>query len=324
MPLSSRCVRLVAGILLLGTASSTALAAGPCAVPTTYPGDAATRPAIAAWMAAGAETAGLPSELPVLAALVESGLNNVRGGDRDSVGFFQMRTALWDKDGYAGFATDPAKQLKWFIDRAIAARNDHFARRDGTFGEDESDWGRWVSEALDGGHHRRRLGLVLLEAKFLVAIGKARATTWAFEGPYPGDDAPRARIAAWMATRAIAAGLPGELPIMAALVESGLTNASSGDRDVRGFFGMRVSIWNVPPYEGFPDNPELQVKWFIDQARAVRERNLAADPFFGQDPGKFGDWIADVERPAEEFRGRYQLRLSEARGLMVSGCRPTN
>jgi hypothetical protein len=34
------------------------------------------------------------------------------------------------------------------------------------------------------------------------------------------------------------------------------------------------------------------------------------------DPNKWGDWIADVERPAEEYRGRYQLRLDEARQLL--------
>jgi hypothetical protein len=37
---------------------------------------------------------------------------------------------------------------------------------------------------------------------------------------------------------------------------------------------------------------------------------------FGKDPSAWGEWIADVERPAEEYRGRYQLRLSEARGLL--------
>jgi hypothetical protein len=37
---------------------------------------------------------------------------------------------------------------------------------------------------------------------------------------------------------------------------------------------------------------------------------------FGKDPSKWGDWIADVERPAEQYRGRYQLRLDEARSLL--------
>jgi hypothetical protein len=29
------------------------------------------------------------------------------------------------------------------------------------------------------------------------------------------------------------------------------------------------------------------------------------------------EWIADAERPAEQFRGRYQLRLEEARSLIA-------
>jgi hypothetical protein len=32
--------------------------------------------------------------------------------------------------------------------------------------------------------------------------------------------------------------------------------------------------------------------------------------------GHYGEWIADIERPATQFRGRYQLRLEEARKLL--------
>jgi hypothetical protein len=32
-----------------------------------------------------------------------------------------------------------------------------------------------------------------------------------------------------------------------------------------------------------------------------------------QGPSQWGEWIADVERPAAQYRGRYQLRLSDAR-----------
>lgn len=34
------------------------------------------------------------------------------------------------------------------------------------------------------------------------------------------------------------------------------------------------------------------------------------------DPTSFGDWIADVENPSAEFRGRYQLRLDQATKLI--------
>ena len=124
-----------------------------------------------------------------------------------------------------------------------------------------------------------------------------------------------------MANRAREAGLPPELPIMAALVASGLRNLNFGDADAVGYFEMRESIWNQGLYAGFPDNPELQIKWFIDQANAVRAARIAAgDADFGKNPVHWGEWIADVLRPAEQFRGRYQLRLAEARQLVELAC----
>jgi len=134
---------------------------------------------------------------------------------------------------------------------------------------------------------------------------------------YPGDGASREQIAAWMSAEAKKAGLPGELPVMASLVESGLTNVQGGDRDSIGFFQMRTGIWDEGAYAGFEQHPELQLKWFIDQAVAVRDQRLrSGDEGFINDPSRWGDWIADVERPAEEYRGRYQLRLDEARQLL--------
>src|SRR5919202_4165585 len=72
---------------------------------------------------------------------------------------------------------------------------------------------------------------------------------------YPGDDAPKPRLARWMAAGAIEAGLPPELPVMAALVESGLANLGFGAADAAGFFQMRLSIWNHGEYAGFPERP---------------------------------------------------------------------
>ena len=84
---------------------------------------------------------------------------------------------------------------------------------------------------------------------------------------------------------------------------------------------MRVAVWNQGAYAGFPDKPELQIQWFIDQATVVRAARIAAgDSAFGSDPLTFGEWIADVLRPAEQFRGRYQLRLDEARQLIEPAC----
>jgi hypothetical protein len=139
----------------------------------------------------------------------------------------------------------------------------------------------------------------------------------ALPADYPGDQAGQKALARWLAKRAEKAGLPPELPVMAALVESGVRNLDFGDADSVGFFQMRLSIWNRGEYAGYPQNPDLQAKWFIDNALAVKRQRIAAgDADFGKDPGKWGEWIADVERPAEQFRGRYQLRLQEARGLL--------
>ena len=133
--------------------------------------------------------------------------------------------------------------------------------------------------------------------------------------PYPGDDAPKEQIAAWMAKEAEKRGLPPQLPIMASLVESGMTNIQGGDADSVGFFQMRVGIWNQGEYAGYPKKPELQVKWFLDQAEQVKKARVAAGKPI-DDPNSFGEWIADVERPAEQYRGRYQLKLDEANGLL--------
>jgi cell wall-associated NlpC family hydrolase len=140
---------------------------------------------------------------------------------------------------------------------------------------------------------------------------------------YPGDVASKEQIAAWMARRATAAGMPEELPVMGALVESGLANLPGGDRDSVGFFQMRLGIWNRGEYRGYPSDPERQLRWFLDRARAVKASRIAAgDVEFGRDPGSWGAWVADVEGPAEAYRGRYQEQLETARALLASAAPP--
>jgi hypothetical protein len=137
------------------------------------------------------------------------------------------------------------------------------------------------------------------------------------------DGASKPLIARWMGGGAAAAALPAELPVMAALVDSGLANLEAGDSDAAGYFQMRLAIWNTGEYEGYSDAPDLQLKWFIDQAAQVRQTRLAAgrpDPL--PDDGQWGEWIADVERPAEQYRGRYQVRLGETRELVGPLCMP--
>ena len=135
-------------------------------------------------------------------------------------------------------------------------------------------------------------------------------------GGYPGDNASKEQLAAWLGREAEKRGLPKQLPVMASLVESGVKNLNYGDADSVGFFQMRVGIWNQGAYAGFPEKPELQAKWFLDQAEAVKKQRIAR----GQsvtDPKQFGDWIADIERPAAQYRGRYGMRLGEANALLA-------
>ncbi len=136
-------------------------------------------------------------------------------------------------------------------------------------------------------------------------------------GAYPGDDAPKEQIAAWMAAEAEKRGLPAQLPVMAALVESNLTNVNFGDADSLGYFQMRVSFWDSGPYAGFADDPKKQVDWFLDTAERVKEQRVSRGQSI-TDPNQFGEWIADVERPAEQYRGRYQLQLDKANGLLAN------
>ena len=190
-----------------------------------------------------------------------------------------------------------------------------------SFFEHAANFGTWIDTTLSPSRATRRAyQRELNDARKLIAAGRAAAGSWPFADTPPDDHAPRQVIAAWLASRAIAAGLPGELPVIAALVESGLRNLPS-DGTSAGYFRIREAIWNTGPYAGFPDTPELQAKWFIDQALAVKRQQIGnGNFFFGSDPSGWGEWIADVERPAEAERGRYQLRLEEARQLMVVGC----
>jgi hypothetical protein len=135
---------------------------------------------------------------------------------------------------------------------------------------------------------------------------------------YPGDEAAKERIARWMARGAAERGLPGELPVMAAIAETGLRNLKGNTYE--GFFGMHESL-NSGAYRGFPRNPELQLRWFADTAALVRQRRVAVGrPDPAADETAYGTWIADVERPAREYRSRYQTHLDEARSLIAGKC----
>ena len=138
---------------------------------------------------------------------------------------------------------------------------------------------------------------------------------------YPGDDATKEQLAAWMGKLAEKRGLPPQLPVMASLVESGLKNLNFGDADCVGFFQMRLSYWNQGDYAGYPDDPKKQVDWFLDQAEQIKAQRESRGQSI-TDPKQFGEWIADVERPAEQYRGRYQLQLDQANTLLKAAPPP--
>ncbi|MDX6628346.1 MAG: peptidoglycan DL-endopeptidase CwlO [Gaiellales bacterium] len=189
--------------------------------------------------------------------------------------------------------------------------------------------------ALDGGRAKPRSTVQVMRAVKApaaqhpaaepAASGKAAPLTpdqlaAASAGGYPGDDAQPEQYAAWMAAAAQKAGLPPQLPIMAALTESGMHNLGGGDRDSIGFFQMRTSVWDQGEYAGYGQNPDLQLKWFITQALAIKEQRLArGETAFQADPSQWGNWIADVERPQEDLRGRYQTHLDAANNLLGTG-----
>jgi hypothetical protein len=172
----------------------------------------------------------------------------------------------------------------------------------------------------------RAVLIALIAATSMAALGSvwsapAQAATCGAPVAYPGDAASPELFANWMANAAMAKGIPGELPVMAGLVESGLKNLNYGDADSVGFFQMRTSIWNKGAYAGYPNQPDLQMQWFTDQATAVRnsyKANGKGDP--AASSSTYGVWIADIERPAEQYRGRYQLRLTDAQKLVAATC----
>ena len=110
---------------------------------------------------------------------------------------------------------------------------------------------------------------------------------------------------------------------MASLVESGMQNLPGGDADSVGFFQMRIGIWNSGDYAGYPEQPELQLDWFLDHAEAVKAaaRRARAARSTTRTTTASGSPTSSV--PAEQYRGRYQLQLDEARRAAAPRSCPT-
>jgi hypothetical protein len=180
---------------------------------------------------------------------------------------------------------------------------------------------------------RRSISAIGAAAALLVAAAPASAQSGGTPVPgpgdpcpaaYPGDDAARKPIARWMARAAALRDVPQELPVMAALAESGLRNLNTKGNAFAGFFSMHRSL-NKGDYRGFPSKPELQLLWFLDTAVIVRQRELAeGTEEYGTASDGYGIWIADVERPAPESRDGYQPYLDDADELLTESCLPSD
>lgn len=89
--------------------------------------------------------------------------------------------------------------------------------------------------------------------------------------------------------------------ISAGIVESGLRNINFGDRDSLGVFQQRPSQgWGTP--QQIRDVPYAARKFF--------EAMLAANP-----GDNLGEWVANTQRPAEQYRGRYAEVMDRAAGI---------
>ena len=111
-------------------------------------------------------------------------------------------------------------------------------------------------------------------------------------------------------------------PVMAAIAESGLRNLE-GD-SYQGFFGMHESL-NAGDYRGFPRNPDLQVKWFLDTAGLVRQRRVAegrATPRRTRRPTAAGSPTSSGRRP--RTAPATSPTSTRRRALIAGKCAPTH
>lgn len=139
---------------------------------------------------------------------------------------------------------------------------------------------------------------------------------------YPGDNAGPQAIARWMGAAAQKYGLPPELPVMAALAESGLKNHApypdggpSYDDLAMGFFSIHPSRARSNGYdwEQMRRRPQLQIEWFIGEANKIKSR------WASKGPSGYPGWIQDIEKSANPTGSQYAAQYSRARSLLGIG-----
>lgn len=124
-------------------------------------------------------------------------------------------------------------------------------------------------------------------------------------------NSPKLRLVHDIAMAAKKHGLPAELPIMTALVESNFKNVSGGDRDSVGMFQQRAA-WG--PFS-VRHNPKKSAELFFEGGRGGQRGAVDFKSRFKNRGSKaYGEWCQAVQVSA--FPGRYQQRLAEARRLL--------
>jgi peptidoglycan hydrolase-like protein with peptidoglycan-binding domain len=124
-------------------------------------------------------------------------------------------------------------------------------------------------------------------------------------------NSPKLRLVHDIAMRAKKLGIPAELPIITALVESNFTNVSGGDRDSVGMFQQRAA-WG--PFS-VRHNPRKSAEMFFKGGRGGQPGAVDfKSRFKSRGPSAYGEWAQAVQVSA--FPGRYQERLGEARRLL--------
>lgn len=129
---------------------------------------------------------------------------------------------------------------------------------------------------------------------------------------YPGNSAGKKAIARWMGARAEAAGLPPELPVMAALAESQMRFNAIGDS------GSAVGYFQIHPDrakdDGFDPNDrtsaEMQIRWFIQEANQRKAK------WASKGPESYHKWIQDIEVSGNPSGSQYAAQYTTARKLL--------
>jgi|GEM_PF-3499982 len=131
-------------------------------------------------------------------------------------------------------------------------------------------------------------------------------------------NSPKLRLVHDIAMAAKKHGIPAELPIMTALVESNFKNLSGGDLDSVGMFQQR-DAWG--PFS-VRHNPKKSAELFFEGGRGGQPGAVDyKGRYKNRGPKAYGEWCQAVQVSA--FPERYQERLGEARRLLrQAGVKP--